>query len=161
MGKARGHGQSCWGWKFSPPGGSSSFLLLSDAVLSSPGLWAVERSPHRGLWSTHPIHCSWSTTEAERTERLCWKSDLDRVKCIIKNVLKGRGWRLCISVPALSAETLSAVAAVWGFWAWAPLLSFSPPSVTAPSPARPSGHTDQGQRSWQIKVNWSARNPLP
>ncbi len=49
MAKARGHGQSCWGWKFSPPGGSSSFLLLSDAVLSSPGLWAVEHSPRRGL----------------------------------------------------------------------------------------------------------------
>lgn len=51
------HERSYWGWRFSPPGGNSSFLPPSASAHSLQEPSIAENSPHKDPWSTHLIYC--------------------------------------------------------------------------------------------------------
>lgn len=50
-----GHTLSYWGWRSSPPAGSSSSPRFSDVAQLSPEPSAAGHSPHTDLWLVRPL----------------------------------------------------------------------------------------------------------
>lgn len=128
--KGWAHGRSCWGWRFSPPRGSSFSQTLYASAHSFPEPSAAERSPRTDPLSARPPYCSCATekNKALLSTRTTKGTRTSVCLCVSK-------WWMDVPVPSVGKPFLAAAA--WHYGVWAPPPSSSPPSSAGSPPAPP------------------------